>query len=213
MVERRLMREEWSAAVGSLVCRGEDGPGAGTCQLYRMGRVELHPLGVDNLDPYTYSVLLSTRAFWEAKLRWNKTLIFQTDSVFCGATEERVQNFMHLDFVGAHAYDGWEMVADGGNGGFSLRDTRLSLACSTEEGRAIPEDAMFIECMRERGGRLATRAEQERFATQNYFAARSLGAHQVNVELQWTDAANLKAFHEYCPEYLETMKLLESRDE
>ena len=182
-----------------------------TCQLHRDGRVELHALGVDNLDPFEYSQLLTTRAFWEAKRGWEKTLIFQADSVFCNATEEKIESFMHLDFVGARAYDGWAGVAMGGNGGFSLRDTQLSFDCSSEDGWPVMEDALFIRCFRERGGRLATKEEQERFATQNYFAARSLGAHQVNVEMRWTDPGSASAFKDYCPEYLDEMKLLGQR--
>ena len=185
-----------------------DGEVSSTCELHRDGRVELHALGVDNLNGTEYSRLLTTRAFWQAKRGWDKTLIFQTDSVFCSATEERIENFMHLDFVGARAYDGWAGVAMGGNGGFSLRDTQLSFDCSSDDGWPVMEDALFIRCFSERGGRLATKAEQERFATQNYFAARSLGAHQVNVELTWTDPANASAFKEYCPEYLDEMKRL-----
>ena len=191
------------------VCETDsDGEVSSTCALHRDGRVELHALGVDNLNGTEYSQLLTTRAFWQAKRGWDKTLIFQTDSVFCSATEERIENFMHLDFVGARAYDGWAGVAMGGNGGFSLRDTQLSLDCSSDDGWPVMEDALFIRCFSERGGRLATKAEQERFATQNYFAARSLGAHQVNVELTWTDPANASAFKEYCPEYLDEMKRL-----
>jgi len=185
-----------------------DGEVSSTCQLHRDGRVELHSLGVDNLNGTEYSQLLTTRAFWEAKRGWQKTLIFQTDSVFCSATEEKIDDFMHLDFVGARAYDGWEGVAMGGNGGFSLRDTQLSFDCSSEDGWPVMEDALFIRCFQEKGGRLATKAEQERFATQNYFVARSLGAHQVNVEMRWTDPGNASAFQDYCPEYLEEMKLL-----
>ena len=45
---------------------------------------------------------------------------------------------MHLDFVGARAYDGWAGVAMGGNGGFSLRDTQLSFDCSSEDGWPVP---------------------------------------------------------------------------
>lgn len=182
---------------------------SGTCQLHREGRVELHSLGVDNLNASEYSQLLTTKSFWETKLAWGKTLIFQTDSVFCNATEEKIDNFMHLDYVGARAYDEWKGIADGGNGGFSLRNTQMSLDCSSERGAGVEaEDAFFIRCFRDRGGRLATKVEEERFATQNYFAARSLGAHQINAEMRWTDKGNLSAFQEYCPEYLETMKLL-----
>ena len=195
------------------VCEGEGdskGEASSTCQLHREGRVELHALGVDNLNDSEYSQLLATKSFWETKLAWDKTLIFQTDSVFCNATEEKMDNFMHLDYVGARAYEEWKGLIDGGNGGFSLRDTQMSLDCSSENGwtEGLGEDAFFIRCFRERGGRLATKVEQERFATQNYFAARSLAAHQVNVEMRWTDPANVSAFQEYCPEYLETMKLL-----
>ena len=181
-----------------------------TCRLHREGRLQLIPLGVDNFETSDggYSRLLTTKRFWEAKRGWDKTLIFQTDSVLCNATDERIENFMGLDYVGGRAYDGWTGVAIGGNGGLSLRDTRLSLECSSEDGQLSPEDAYFIKCIQARGGRLATKAEQERFATQNYFAAKSLGAHQINAEMRWTDADNLAAFREYCPEYLETMKLV-----
>ena len=45
-----------------------------TCQLHREGRVELHPMGVDNLNSTLgeYSQLLTSKLFWETKLSWKK---------------------------------------------------------------------------------------------------------------------------------------------
>ena len=116
----------------------------------------------------------------------------------------QIDDFTQFDFVGSRAYDGWTNIAEGGNGGLSLRDTRLSLECSVEAGLdesdalRCAEDAHFILCMRERGGRLASKTEQDAFGTQNYFTDRSFGAHQANVNLRWTDAAAFQStFKEY----------------
>ena len=178
-----------------------DNPESVVCTLYKSGQLHTHRLSVDNLDWQTYSQLLSSHQFWDER-DTDKTLIFQTDSVFCSASKENIENFMHLDYVGSRALDEWWWL-NGGNGGFSLRDTRLSRACSSKAGYLEPEDAHFNKCIAEHGGRMATREEQERFGTQNYFRANSLGAHQINTQLLTTDK---EEFQKYCPEYLANMK-------
>jgi hypothetical protein len=122
----------------------------------------------------------------------------------------QIHNFTHLDYVGSRAYDGWSL--EGGNGGLRLVDTSLSLGCSSElgtpSGCGCAEDAYFIKCIKKAGGRLGSSKEQEAFGTQNYFADRSFGAHQANIELTWTDNKSITTFRDYCPEYLRSMKLL-----
>lgn len=171
------------------------------CRLQHAGRLTTHRLDVDNLDWRSYSQLLSSRRFWDVQTS-DKTLIFQTDSVLCSRSPETLAAFVHLDYVGSRAHDDWDWIANGGNGGLSLRDTRLSRECSTETGSTEAEDVMFVRCIAQRGGRMATRAEQERFGTQNYFARDSLGAHQVNTQL----VSNRNSFRVYCPEYTDDMK-------
>ena len=180
-----------------------------TCHLFKEGQVELHNLHVDNFDVAGYSRLLSRVDFWEDKAGYKKTLIFQTDSVICKATDERIENFMGLDFVGSHGDDAFLGIHNGGNGGFSLRDTQLSLECSSELGNGLAEDAYFIKCMQARGARMATTEEQDRFGSQNYFAAKSLGAHQINKQLFRRSPTLVGSFQEYCPEYLGIMSLRE----
>jgi hypothetical protein len=63
-------------------------------------RIELLNMGVDNLTIQGYSRLLCSKAFWKT-IRAENCLIFQTDSITCGASNYDLDQFMNYDFVGA----------------------------------------------------------------------------------------------------------------
>jgi hypothetical protein len=176
------------------------------------------------MDANEYSEFTTSDKLWK-HITTDKVLIFQTDSVFCSATRERIENFLHLDYVGSSIafnddtycvpgrLNTMGYLINGGNGGFSLRDTKLSRLCSGprdyhdyRDSSEVPtgEDDYFIDCIEKNGGKLPSQSEQQRFGTQNHFWKHSLGAHQINKQLK--DENERTRFRKYCPEYLDSMK-------
>lgn len=98
-------------------------------------------LNADNLDAKTYSKLLTSANFWEKCGDREKTIIFQTDSAIVG-DGSRVAEFVNYDYCGAP----WKHNGKVGNGGFSIRNTKLSKQQSIKYGPQIAnEDQVFVK--------------------------------------------------------------------
>lgn len=64
------------------------------------GRIFMSSLGVDNITQPQYSKLMLMPYFWENVLGEN-ILIFQTDSILCGSSSKKIDDFLKFDYVGA----------------------------------------------------------------------------------------------------------------
>jgi len=73
-----------------------------------------------------YTRMMTSAAFWDA-MRADKVLTFQTDSVLCSMSPWRVDHFLQYDYVGAPWVRGIPDDIAVGNGGLSLRTTRVML--------------------------------------------------------------------------------------
>ena len=71
-----------------------------------------------------YTRMMTSVAFWDA-MRADKVLTFQTDSVLCSMSPWRVDHFLQYDYVGAPWVRGIPYDIQVGNGGLSLRTTRV----------------------------------------------------------------------------------------
>lgn len=71
-----------------------------------------------------YTRMMTSAAFWDA-MRADKVLTFQTDSVLCSMSPWRVDHFLQYDYVGAPWVRGIPGDIQVGNGGLSLRTTRV----------------------------------------------------------------------------------------
>ena len=169
-------------------------------QLLAQKRLKLVKMARNNLKADEYNKYLKSGHFWQ-HINKSKVLVFQTDSVLCSQSPFVLQDFLHLDYVGARTL--WSNNF-GGNGGLSLRDTKLSklaLKMYAKKNKS-PEDVFFPKYIHKLGGRIATKEEQDKFSTQNYFTQKSFGAHKVNSLLPKKLQPKFKA---YCPEYLAEM--------
>lgn len=167
--------------------------------LIKEGEIRMHRLEKNNFTPDEYSRLMTSEEFWKY-FSTDKILVFQTDSVVC-KNENRypLQRFLDFDYIGSS-----KSLLQHGNGGFSLRDKKLSLQCSTPGGYDIEwEDVYFSACIQLHGGRVAEKIEQRKFGTEDYYNNRSFGAHKVNVDLK--NKSDLALFRETCPNYLPEM--------
>ena len=164
------------------------------------GSIILHQLTKNDLTATSYSKLMTSLEFW-FQFKTDKVLVFQTDSIVCENTQRyKLERFLSFDYIGASLDH-----VQHGNGGFSIRDRRLSEQCSTLGGYDIKwEDTYFATCIRLYGGRMAGKTEQGRFATQEHLNTRSFGAHQVNFGLR-KSVTDLNEFRKTCPNYLTGM--------
>lgn len=64
------------------------------------GRILMSSLGVHNISQPEYSRLLLTSYFWE-NVFGEIVLIFQTDSILCGASTKKIEHFLKYDYIGA----------------------------------------------------------------------------------------------------------------
>lgn len=83
----------------------------------------------DNIDAHEYNVLLTQSSFWSLlhDIRCEHALIFQTDTLLF---KDNVDDYLEYDYIGAP----WCIKFYGltlGNGGFSLRNTKIMLEITT----------------------------------------------------------------------------------
>ena len=109
-------------------------------------KVQLHNMGVENLSIGEYSNYMTQSSLYE-NLPEGHTIVFQTDSAFCNPEAEdnveRLNELCEYDYVGA-PWKFWTNQGVGGNGGFSLRNTKTM----TRLGQILEErtSATDIEC-------------------------------------------------------------------
>lgn len=157
------------------------------------------PVGV--FDARSYNALLLSEEFWNSLACKSKILFFQTDALICNNSKYNIYNFLNFDYIGSL----WPrkrpvgIIADGGNGGLSLRDWEGSVECL----RRFPatqwkggEDGYFAFHLELLGYRVAPPAQCARFSTQHEFFEESWGVHKPST----LKPADRDRFFEYCPE-------------
>ena len=173
-----------SSAIGELIDRGQ---------------VHLSNLGTGELTFRDYNALLLSRSFWKALQGRNKILVFQTDVRLRKGSVYALSDFMEFDYIGSK----WNrqrpvgIVADGGNGGLSLRDWGLTMECID---RFPPvhwpggEDGYYAFHLDLMGANVAKERDCSKFSSQSKFSARSFGTHKVRGIFDNIKARGLKTF-------------------
>lgn len=165
------------------------------------GQVTLSPLATENIVGRHYNAMLLTLDFWDSLIAHKKIFIFQTDSLLCGNTKYRLQDFMHYDYIGSWwpRHRPVNAIIDGGNGGLSIRDWQKSRDCLE---RFLPnlwpggEDSYFAFHIDLIKGKVAREKECSKFSTQYKFRHNSFGCHNIS---QLSKKEQL-TFVSYCPE-------------
>ena len=170
-------------------------------KLEESGRLTLVQLDTADLDAGCYNALLLCTEFWETLIGRKKVLVFQSDSLLCRQSVFELSDFFEFDYIGSawNRYRPIGIVADGGNGGFSLRDwqkSRESLESYTVADWPGGEDSFFAFHLEFMGGRVGKPSECNKFSTQIRFNEYSFGCHKVT-DLRERD---LDRFLRYCPE-------------
>lgn len=170
-------------------------------KLVSEGKVCLTPLNVDELSSNNYNALLLSKGFWENVIGRRKILVFQTDAVSCDSSDYVVDDFISYDYIGSKwsRYRNLGIIADGGNGGLSLRDWGKTYSCLDRfppERWCGGEDDYFAFHIELIGGKVGKGKECAKFSTQHEFLYCSFGAHKVSCLSKKHEIAFLK----YCPE-------------
>ncbi len=170
-------------------------------ELVHQGKVHLTQLDIDELNANKYNALLLSKRFWRQVMGRKKILILQTDAVSCSKSDYKINDFVTYDYIGAkwrrHRPVG--LIIDGGNGGLSLRDWRMTIKCLNRfppKHWIAGEDGYFAFHLELMGGKVGKDDECAKFCTQGKFLFKSWGGHQI-VRLNKNDRA---AFLNYCPE-------------
>lgn len=165
------------------------------------GRVVLTSLDVDALYGSIYNALFLSLAFWKCVIGRNKILVFQTDAILCKESDYSVTDFIRYDYIGS----GWNrsrpvrMIANGGNGGLSIRDWHKTCEVLTRfppQFWPAGEDGYFAFHMELIGGNVADLKNSRRFGTQIDFKEKSFGGHKISD----LPPKQLDRFLRYCPE-------------
>lgn len=151
-----------------------------------------------------YSDMLKTIEFWE-RVRGEKVLIFQADSVLCSASPFKVDHFLEYDYIGAswpHRPGGMDV----GNGGVSIRTRSVMIkAVQAALGQfRDSEDLLFATFVPKVGGRVAPRESADEWATEMRWNPSAPLPFAVHKPQFWIDNPNeLPGLHDLylrCPE-------------
>jgi len=171
-------------------------------------RVYLLPLDTDNLTADGYNSLFKKPSFWN-KVHAEHILVFQTDTVLCGKSMNKINNFLKYPYIGCPfddkkvgAHPVWGNYPFYGIGGLSFRKKSFMMNCikrypNVEDNYA--EDVFFSKCVKDEGNvENITVDVLNNFCTQHIYAKDSFGAHKVNVDLK--NKIEKKEFYSFCPE-------------
>lgn len=163
------------------------------------GRVEVRflPEGTKLADSGSVSRFLTSPWVWEQVQDARRVLLFQSDSILCTRSEEKVEDFFKYDLVGAPIA---EQYGQGFNGGLSVRNPRVFLNITRTVDFASSghefEDQYFYAELKRAGAELPTVEAAMAFAVETMYYETPLGYHQPQ---RW-QAAKMANIEEWCPE-------------
>ena len=171
-------------------------------------RVVLIALDTDDMTATDYNRLLKMKHFWNS-INAENILVFQTDSVLCGKSQHKINEYIAYDYIGC-SYDNKTIGTNKfihwgpefefyGVGGLSFRKKSFMLECINDNPNVpdnFAEDIFFSQCVARSFNRPPNAKILNEFCTQFVFNEKSFGAHKTNIDLL-TDKTE---FYEYCPE-------------
>ena len=148
--------------------------------------------------------LLTDPKFWQ-RVRGEKILLFQIDSVMCSNSPHKITDFLQYDFIGAPWDPSWFGPSEHlvGNGGFSLRSRSkiLALLALIPYDSRIPEDVWYAQNLHRVNGSIPSIEIAKTFSVESMYYARPLGVHRFRLKC----SIRAKLF-ETCPESMMVMR-------
>ena len=170
------------------------------------GQIYLSQLNRSNITVSNYNDLLLSRHFWDNVLG-ERVLVFQTDSILCGGSSHKIDDFFKYDYVGApwdeNKYEFHCGIYQGshsifvGNGGLSFRKRSATLKVLE---RYVPQSGInediFFSCL---GSELKvpTVEEAKSFSVETTFYAQPFGVHKPWLYLEKNQ---MMVLEENCPD-------------
>lgn len=175
------------------------------------GRLELRlfPHHFDIHDQEYLSRFLTSPWLWE-NIEQEWILFFQSDSMLCSKSPQKIDDWVGFDWVGAPWQD--DVNAKGGNGGLSLRkrSSMIKLTTNPDIARqpyAEPEDVWFGRNLEQLPGVKWPTVHQAKFSVENIFGSmsewswRPLGVHSGgSPPPTWHDKDVMDRLMDWCPE-------------
>ncbi|KAH7389034.1 hypothetical protein BKA64DRAFT_679640 [Cadophora sp. MPI-SDFR-AT-0126] len=172
--------------------------------------VRILPADVDLTQRDAVNLFLSRRWLWEQMAPAQHVLLFQADSMICGNSYRRIEDWLKYDYVGAPVSPFNQPAPILFNGGLSLRNRTMILDIlnegnsleedSKKKGRIGGEDMWFSRKMAARGAKLPDYQEALGFACQKDWhismVPEPLGYHKVHLNAP----LRLKQIAQWCPE-------------
>jgi hypothetical protein len=142
-------------------------------------------------DKKQTNALLTSPAFWK-RVRGEKILFFQSDSVMCSNPRYNLTDFLQYDYIGAPWDLSWFRFNKNytvGNGGFSLRTRSkiLALLALVPYNETMPEDVWYAQNMHRVNGSIPPVEIAKTFAVESVYYDRPLGVHRLGWGLQFQD--------------------------
>jgi len=173
-------------------------------------KVFLIPLDKDNFTADDYNILFKSLDFWN-QVKAENILVFQTDAVLCPASEYKIKDFMHFDYIGCGSYDGaignskeiWGKDNSKNNsfygiGGLSFRKNSFQKKCIRDYPNikpTYPEDVFYSNCVEKSINKPRSATDLANFCTQDDFARKSFGAHKT----WYMKQGHTEPFYKFCP--------------
>lgn len=144
-------------------------------------RASMRDIGLDTMNEDAYNKLMMSDRILD-EIPTEMFLVIQTDSLICKQGKDLIHQFMKYDYVGA-PWKGRDAI---GNGGFSLRRTRIMREilkkCSklTNEGKPHNEDGFFSGGCEEVVPKKPSPKEAEKFSIETIDnGEKSFGIHKA----------------------------------
>jgi hypothetical protein len=148
--------------------------------LIEKGKVLLTPMN-EVFDKRGISYLLTNATFWK-RVRGEKILFFQIDSVMCSTSPHKVTDFLQYDYIGGPWVGSWYRYDENylvGNGGFSLRTRSkiLALLAILKYNDSVPEDVWYSQNLHRVNGLIPSIDIAKTFAVESLYYDRPVGVH------------------------------------
>ena len=148
--------------------------------------------------------LLTDSNFWK-RVRGEKVLFFQIDSIMCSSSPHKVADFLQYDYIGAPwdlSFFTFDRKYRVGNGGFSLRSRSklLALLELIPYDNKFPEDVWYAQNLHRVNGSIPPIEIAKMFAVESMYYERPVGVHRYPFKCSIRD----KLF-QTCPESIMIM--------
>jgi hypothetical protein len=140
-------------------------------------------------------------------------LVFQTDSMLCGNTEQSLNDWLEYDWVGAP----WSLRdKGGGNGGLSLRKVSSIIEILKHQVRlpkSDPEDVWLSNRLSQRiGAKVANGTQENAFSGEMIWSERPMGYHlggsgKILHSGSWGTPEKREYIYQWCPEIKMIMEM------